>query len=62
MSSQNVGEELVGSYLEVVKGCEFVSYNLQGCDVTRPVDAVAQQLDIAPESLRSSLAVGLGCE
>ncbi len=60
--SANVGEELVGAYLQAIEGCEFVSYNLQGCDVTRPVDAVAQQLDIAPESLRSSLAVSLGCE
>lgn len=41
MSSQNVGEELVGAYLQTVKGCEFVSYNLHTRDTQGEIDVVA---------------------
>lgn len=41
MSSQNVGEELVGAYLQAIEGCEFVSYNLHTPDTQGEIDVVA---------------------
>lgn len=39
--SANVGEQLVGAYLQAVEGCEFVSYNLHTPDTQGEIDVVA---------------------
>jgi Holliday junction resolvase-like predicted endonuclease len=41
LASQNVGEELVGAYLQAIKGCEFVAYNLHTRDTQGEIDVVA---------------------
>jgi hypothetical protein len=41
MGSQNVGEELVGAYLQAIEGCEFVSYNLHTPDTQGEIDVIA---------------------
>ncbi len=45
MASQNVGEELVGAYLQAVRGCEFVAYNVHTRDSQGEVDVVAIDID-----------------
>ena len=37
---QNPGEEIVGNYLKVRLGCEFVEYNLQTPDIQGEIDVV----------------------
>jgi hypothetical protein len=37
---QNPGEEIVGEYLKVQFGCEFVEYNLQTPDIQGEIDVV----------------------
>jgi len=37
---QNLGEEIAGEYLKVIKGCEFIEYNLYTPDVQGEVDVV----------------------
>lgn len=39
--SHNVGEEIVGLYLQVERGCDFVQYNLYTPDVQGEIDVVA---------------------
>ena len=36
----NVGEEITGAYLSVIKGCDFVQYNLYTPDVQGEIDVV----------------------
>lgn len=36
----NIGEELVGSYLQVIKGCDFVHYNYYTPDVQGEIDVI----------------------
>ncbi|MBI4878876.1 MAG: hypothetical protein HY812_04340 [Planctomycetes bacterium] len=40
MAAQNVGEEMVGAYLQAVKGCEFVAYNVPTRDIQGEIDVV----------------------
>jgi len=35
---QNVGEEIAGEYLKIIKGCSFVEYNLYTPDVQGEID------------------------
>lgn len=37
---QNIGEEITGDYLKIVKGCEFIEYNLYTPDVQGEIDVV----------------------
>ncbi|GMR18009.1 MAG: hypothetical protein BMS9Abin33_0408 [Gammaproteobacteria bacterium] len=37
---QNLGEEIAGEYLKIVKGCEFIEYNLHTPDVQGEIDVV----------------------
>jgi Holliday junction resolvase-like predicted endonuclease len=37
---QNTGEEIVGAYLQHIRGCEFVQYNLHTPDVQGEVDVI----------------------
>ncbi len=37
---QNLGEEIVGEYLKVILGCDFVEYNLYTPDVQGEIDVV----------------------
>lgn len=37
---QNIGEEVVGEYLKLVLGCDFVEYNLYTPDVQGEIDVV----------------------
>lgn len=37
---QNIGEEITGDYLKIVKGCEFIEYNLYIPDVQGEIDVV----------------------
>jgi len=37
---QNLGEEITGEYLKVIKGCEFIEYNLYTPDVQGEIDVV----------------------
>ncbi len=37
---QNLGEEIAGEYLKVVKECEFIEYNLHTPDVQGEIDVV----------------------
>jgi hypothetical protein len=39
--SQNVGEEIAGQYLLIVKNCQFVQYNLYPRDAQGEIDVVA---------------------
>jgi hypothetical protein len=41
MSSQNVGEEIAGLYLQIARRCDFVQYNLYPPDVQGEIDVVA---------------------
>jgi Holliday junction resolvase-like predicted endonuclease len=41
VSSQNVGEEITGLYLQIARGCDFVQYNLYTPDVQGEIDVVA---------------------
>ena len=41
MASQNVGEELVGAYLQAIKDCEFVAYNVHTRTTQGEIDVVA---------------------
>ena len=38
---QNIGEELVGAYLQVIKECDFVNYNIYIPEAQGEVDVVA---------------------
>lgn len=44
MASQNVGEELVGAYLQHIEGCEFVAYNLHTREAQGEIDVVGINL------------------
>ncbi len=44
MASQNVGEELVSAYLQEVKGCEFVAYNLHTRDIQGETDVIGMNI------------------
>jgi len=37
---QNIGEEIVGDWLKLCCGCEFVEYNLQTPDTQGEIDVV----------------------
>ena len=37
---QNIGEETTGEYLKVIKGCEFIEYNLHTPDVQGEIDVI----------------------
>lgn len=37
---QNLGEEIVGEYLKVILGCDFVEYNLYTPDIQGEIDVV----------------------
>lgn len=37
---QNIGEEIAGEYLKLVKGCEFIEYNLYTPDVQGEIDVI----------------------
>ncbi|MCH8998479.1 MAG: hypothetical protein IID48_09485 [Proteobacteria bacterium] len=37
---QNIGEEITGDYLKIVKGCDFIEYNLYTPDVQGEIDVV----------------------
>ena len=37
---QNIGEEIAGEYLKVIKGCEFIEYNLHTPDVQGEIDVI----------------------
>ena len=37
-SMQNLGEEIAGEYLRVVKGCGFINYNQYTPDVQGEID------------------------
>jgi len=37
---QNLGEEIAGEYLKVIKGCEFIEYNLYTPDIQGEIDVV----------------------
>ena len=37
---QNPGEELVGEYLKIILGCDFVEYNLYTPDIQGEIDIV----------------------
>jgi Holliday junction resolvase-like predicted endonuclease len=41
MSTQNIGEEIAGLYLQIERGCEFVEYNLYTPDEQGEIDVVA---------------------
>jgi len=41
---QNIGEQLVGDYLKVVKGCDFIEYNLYTTDIQGEIDVVGIDL------------------
>jgi len=41
MSTQNIGEEIAGLYLQIKLGCDFVQYNLYTPDVQGEIDVVA---------------------
>ncbi len=41
---QNIGEELVGEYLKIAKGCDFVEYNLYTPDIQGEIDVVGIDL------------------
>ncbi len=36
----NIGEEIAGEYLKIIKGCDFVEYNLYTPDVQGEIDVV----------------------
>ena len=40
---ENIGERLVGDYLNVILGCDFVAYNLHTPDVQGEIDVVGIQ-------------------
>jgi hypothetical protein len=40
----NIGEEIVGEYLKVVKGCEFIEYNLYTPDIQGEIDVIGINL------------------
>lgn len=42
---QNIGEEIAGEYLKVIKGCEFIEYNLYTPDIQGEVDVVGIDID-----------------
>lgn len=42
---QNLGEEIAGEYLKVIKGCEFIEYNLYTPDIQGEVDVVGIDID-----------------
>ena len=42
---QNVGEEIAGEYLRVVKGCEFVTYNVSNPDIQGEIDVIGIELE-----------------
>ncbi len=46
---QNLGEEITGEYLKVVKNCEFIEYNLYTPDVQGEIDVVG--IDIKNKKL-----------
>lgn len=46
---QNLGEEITGEYLKVVKSCEFIEYNLQIPDVQGEIDVVG--IDVKQKKL-----------
>lgn len=46
---QNLGEEIAGEYLKVVKNCEFIEYNLHTPDVQGEIDVVG--IDIQNKQL-----------
>ncbi len=37
---QNIGEEITGDYLKIVKGCDFIEYNLSIPEVQGEIDVV----------------------
>ena len=38
---QNLGEEIVGVYLQEIKNCDFVQYNLHNPDIQGEIDVIA---------------------
>jgi len=42
---QNIGEEIAGEYLKVIKGCKFIEYNLHTPDVQGEIDVVGIDID-----------------
>ena len=46
---QNIGEEIAGEYLKVIKKCEFIEYNLYNPDVQGEIDVVG--IDIRKQQL-----------
>ena len=38
--SHNIGEEIVGTYLKVIKGCEFVDYNINTTESQGEIDVI----------------------
>lgn len=46
---QNIGEEISGEYLKIVKGCDFIEYNLQTPDVQGEIDVVG--IDVKKKEL-----------
>ena len=38
--ASNIGEEIVGTYLKVIKGCEFVDYNIDTIDSQGEIDVI----------------------
>ena len=44
LMADDIGENLVGSYLRYVEGCEFVVYNTQYTGVQGEIDVVGMKL------------------
>lgn len=59
---QNIGEEIVGEYLKVILGCDFVEYNLYTPDVQGEIDVVginAKEKEIYICEVATHLVTGL---
>ena len=41
---QNIGEEITGEYLRIVRKCDFIQYNLQNPDIQGEIDVVGIDL------------------
>ena len=42
---QNIGEEIAGEYLKVIKGCEFIQYNLYTPDIQGEIDVIGIDIE-----------------
>ena len=56
---QNIGEEIVGEYLKILRGCDFVEYNLYTPDVQGEIEGInrlKQRFEYEPENSKAQVA------